>query len=475
MTILRMFQKSPTFHLAQLISDVGVWVQWLMRGYLFEGKLHGEFYCHPMIPAPLSTIGFAANAAMGRHQIEFVYDDYANKSGCIPLDRSFEDMNYDNPNEVLDFIANIHTNVGFCDMSGYNPEHNFRFNHTGMELQMSQAFRGWKAISADHSTADQVIQGWKDVAQAAERAHKVFKTMMTGTPVDSYPLVRLIIKGTREGCGTVFDEHGVFYEDCGPDAFTYDGRKMSGCFVDREFGETGANSSMFKWFDILSGTAKERSAYNLNPAKIEKLRGIYTNDEDPGDLGDNPIDSMQRAFEAFTVPTIHLNVLARDNRRAEELNLQEHDQDPKLADCWETVAFQRLKLLFWVASHRHVHGMYVYKMIYSTTPLGGQSRAIGTGGSTPPFLKLFHDQTYKPFLELTEKLKNAGRPEMITAEMQADMNKMVRDMRRQSEEMGKVQKKGLELQDEEKEIMTNADMKREHNFLNPDVTKFWFK
>jgi len=52
---------------------------------------------------------------------------------------------------------------------------------------------------------------------------------------------------------------------------------------------------------------------------------------------------------------------------------------------------------------------------------------------------------------------------------------MVRDMRRQSEEMGKVQKKGLELQDEEKEIMTNADMKREHNFLNPDVTKFWFK
>ena len=67
MTILRIFQKSPTFHLAQLISDVAVWVQWLIRGYLFEGKLHGEIYCHPMIPAPLSTIAFAANAAMGRH------------------------------------------------------------------------------------------------------------------------------------------------------------------------------------------------------------------------------------------------------------------------------------------------------------------------------------------------------------------------------------------------------------------------
>ena len=51
-----------------------------------------------------------------------------------PLDLPFEDINYDDPNEILDFIANIHTPVGFCDVSGYNPEHNFRFNHTSMEL-----------------------------------------------------------------------------------------------------------------------------------------------------------------------------------------------------------------------------------------------------------------------------------------------------------------------------------------------------
>jgi len=156
--------------------------------------------------------------------------------------------------------------------------------------------------------------------------------MMKGTPKDSFPLVRLIMKGTRDGCGSVFDDHGVFYEDCGPDKFNYDGKSMIGCFVDREFGATGANSCIFKWFDMLSGTAKERSAYNLDPAKIEKLRKIYANDEDPVDLGDNPIDSLQRVFEAFTTPTIHLNVLARNNRRVEEINLFEHDSDPKLAD-----------------------------------------------------------------------------------------------------------------------------------------------
>lgn len=74
--------------------------------------------------------------------------------------------------------------------------------------------------------------------------------------------------------------------------------------------------------------------------------------------------------------------------------------------------------------------MYVYKMIYSTTPLAGQSRAIGTGGSTPPFLKIFHDQTYKPALELSEKLKTIGRPEVMGSEMVPEIDRMMRDLRR---------------------------------------------
>lgn len=44
-----------------------------LSGSLFEGKLHWELFCQDAIRAPLSKIAFAANAALGRHQIEFVY------------------------------------------------------------------------------------------------------------------------------------------------------------------------------------------------------------------------------------------------------------------------------------------------------------------------------------------------------------------------------------------------------------------
>ena len=59
--------------LAQRVSNTAYWAQWLIRGVLFEGKLHWEQYCEAVVRAPLSKIAFAANAALGRHQIEFVY------------------------------------------------------------------------------------------------------------------------------------------------------------------------------------------------------------------------------------------------------------------------------------------------------------------------------------------------------------------------------------------------------------------
>ena len=58
--------------LAQHVSDVAFWSQWLIRGVLFEGKLHGESFTEGMIPAPLSTVAAMTNAALGRQQLEFV-------------------------------------------------------------------------------------------------------------------------------------------------------------------------------------------------------------------------------------------------------------------------------------------------------------------------------------------------------------------------------------------------------------------
>lgn len=52
--------------LGQQISDVAFFVQWLIRGYLFEGKLNYEMFCEDVIPEPLSKIAYAVNAALGR-------------------------------------------------------------------------------------------------------------------------------------------------------------------------------------------------------------------------------------------------------------------------------------------------------------------------------------------------------------------------------------------------------------------------
>ena len=43
--------------------------------------------------------------------------------------------------------------------------------------------------------------------------------MLAGTPPDSYPAIRLPIKGVRGACGSVYHKHGVFYEGVGSDVY----------------------------------------------------------------------------------------------------------------------------------------------------------------------------------------------------------------------------------------------------------------
>ena len=97
---------------------------------------------------------------------------------------------------------------------------------------------------------------------------------------------------------------------------------------------------------------------------------------------------MQRAFDLFTRPPKHMRMLVDTAEKVERSGLLDNP-DP-------AVVLQRLRLAYWVADHRMTHGKYVLKSIYQTEPVGGQSRAEGTGGSTPPFLKLFLDQTIGP-------------------------------------------------------------------------------
>lgn len=424
--------------LAQTISDVAFWCQWLIRGYLFEGKQHWEVYCADMIPAPLSKIAFAANAALGRHQIEFVYDDYTLKAARLPADDVLAALNYDDPKAILDAIAAIDTPVGFNDVRGSMPEHNFRHNHSLMEWQMKAAFKGFdKVLAGDKS-------GWDAIVESARRANRVFKTMLVNTPSSSYPKIRLPIKGVRGAAGSVYHPHGVFYQDVGEDTYTVDGISYRGIYIDNEWGQTGANSSMFKYFDILIGVAQARDAFSLDVIMRNKMNQVFQGSVDSGVLGSNPIDSMQRAFDLFTRPPLHMHILVDTDKLSHEKNI--------LTDDDADVLLQRLRLAYWVAEHRITHGKYVLKSIYQTEPIGGQSRAAGTGGSTPPFLKLFLDQTLKPARELLIKL--LLRKDTLSAEQLREISDFNEKFNEFEEVMTAVRNKGRLLEHDEE--VTNA-------------------
>jgi hypothetical protein len=89
-------------------------------------------------------------------------------------------------------------------------------------------------------------------------------------------------------------------------------------------------------------------------------------------------------------------------------------------------------------------------MIYQTQPVGGQSRAEGTGGSTPPFLKTFFDQTFGPAMSISDELIAVGRKEVLGAARLEEMHRMRQTLHGEMAAMAKVQAKGLELEASEK-------------------------
>jgi hypothetical protein len=438
MNLLKSFKNETNIDIkneyGQQISNLAFWCQWLIRGYLFEGKLHYEVYTEDVIPANLAKIAFAANAALGRHQIEFVYDDYTLKAANFPKNFNIDDVNYDSQKEILEAVAKIDTHVGFNDMTGGEPEHNFRHNHSLMEYQMIRAFEGVEEILAGN------VKGWDKIVESARRSNKVFKTMLQNTPPLSYPLIRLPIKGVRGACGSVYQPHGVFYEGLGNETYVKDGKTLTGIYIDDEWGQTGANSSMYKYLDILIGVAHVRQAFGTDPIMIKKMANVFDGTIDSSELGSNPIDSMQRAFDLFTRPVKHMKILVDTSARISDSKILD-DKNPE-------VLLQRLRLAYWVAEHRITHGKYVLKSIYQTEPVGGQSRADGTGGSTPPFLKVFLDQTLGPARGIIIDL--LLKPELLTPEESTEVSSITGKLDEFEARMTMVRDKGNQLEYEEK-------------------------
>lgn len=72
----------------------------------------------------------------------------------------------------------------------------------------------------------------------------------------------------------MYHQHGVFYEGVGNDTYIKDGKTLTGVYVDSEWGQTGANSSMYKYFDILIGVAQVRQAFGTDPMMISKMQKV---------------------------------------------------------------------------------------------------------------------------------------------------------------------------------------------------------
>eukprot|EP00003_Mantamonas_plastica_P002509 TRINITY_DN118_c0_g2_i3.p3 TRINITY_DN118_c0_g2~~TRINITY_DN118_c0_g2_i3.p3 ORF type:complete len:109 (-),score=30.78 TRINITY_DN118_c0_g2_i3:1703-2029(-) len=93
---------------------------------------------------------------------------------------------------------------------------------------------------------------------------------------------------------------------------------------------------------------------------------------------------------------------------------------------------------------------YVLRAIYNTKPIGGQSRAQGTGGSTPPFLKVFLDQTVIPGLEVIGEL-NAMQDQLSSEQVQL-CERISHEFSEFEIQMAKIKARGLELEGEERKL-----------------------
>lgn len=95
----------------------------------------------------------------------------------------------------------------------------------------------------------------------------------------------------------------------------------------------------YKFFDVLIGVANVRQAFGTDPIMISKMQKVYEGTMDSGELGNNPIDSMQRAFDLFTRPIKHMKTLVDTHTKIVKSNILEDDNP--------SVLLERLRLAYW--------------------------------------------------------------------------------------------------------------------------------
>ena len=375
--------KNPTEESANLIADVRCWTSWLANGIKIEPIFNGEKTACSFIPWPLSGLLLLSSRIIGQ-QPEFEYAaDYVLRSGILPnTNISLSDNN----DTIVEYIRSIKPVVSFHDID--KNEQGFRMTHLAMENTSKTMIEG--ALNAVNKK--NLPENLEKISEALHLSNKIFNCMWKVSDPDLYNKeVRIFIQGLYGNQGRIYDEKGLFFDQCGD---TYDEKYDSkGCYLSNLHGQTGANSSYHPLGDEITGVGKYTKAYECDDEVdciiIENiLENGFVSDECLASC-DCEIDSLTKLLKSFRVgyrPPAHHALIVKTKDAIENSSFF-NDVEGN-----DSTKRQLANSVRWLIQHRIDHyKMVVSYILRSPDPYQHQTKAKGTGGSpTPSFLpKMF--------------------------------------------------------------------------------------
>jgi len=380
---------NPTEESAQLIADIRCWTSWLANGIKIEPIFNGESQGCSFIPWPLSGLLILSSRITGQ-QPEFEYAaDYVLRSGILPdNDISISDNN----DTIIDYIRSIKPVVSFHDLDGN--EQGFRMTHLAMENTSKMMIEG--AMNAVNGK--NLSENLDKISNALQLSNKIFNCMWkVSDPLLYNKEVRIFIQGLYGNQGSLYNEKGLFFDQCGD---TYDDQYNSkGSYLSNLHGQTGANSSYHPLGDEVTGVGKHTKAYECDDEVdciiIENiLEKGFVSDECLSSC-DCEIDSLTKLLKSFRVgyrPPAHHALIVKTKDAIENSSFfnDVESNDPTKQQLANSVR--------WLIQHRIDHyKMVVSYILRSPDPYQYQTKAKGTGGSpTPTFLpKMFTNSIHR--------------------------------------------------------------------------------
>ena len=292
---------------------------------------------------------------------------------------------------IIEYIRAIKPVVSFHDLDGN--EQGFRMTHLAMENTAGMMIQNALGAVDGKNVSDNL----EKIEHALMLSNKIFNCMWkVSDPLLYNKEVRIFIQGLYGNQGSIYDEQGLFFEQCGDTHNEMYNTK--GCYISNLHGQTGANSSYHPLGDEITGIGDHTEAYmcdDVDCAIIENIliKGFVTEKE----LSCS-IDSLTKLLKSFRVgyrpPAHHAMIVNMRTKLQNSSYFQTIESNPELRR-------QLAECVRWLIQHRIDHyKMVVSYILRSPDPYRHQTKAKGTGGSpTPSFLP-------KMFTNSIDRLKN---------------------------------------------------------------------